>query len=61
MMRRPQRQRDRKLEPLSVRLDPEVRKAIEALARQDERSLSAYINRVLRDHAVGKGALNRSV
>jgi hypothetical protein len=31
------------------------------LARQDERSLSAYINRVLRDHAVGKGALNRSV
>jgi predicted transcriptional regulator len=40
----------KKLEPLSVRLDPDVRKGIEALAKADERSLSDYINRALRQH-----------
>lgn len=58
MTRRPQRRREKKLEPLSIRLDPDVRKAIETLARHDERSLSAYINRVLRKHAIAKGALS---
>jgi hypothetical protein len=36
--------------PLSIRLEPEVRAAVEELAKADERSLSAYINRVLRQH-----------
>jgi predicted transcriptional regulator len=43
--------REKKLEPISIRLDPDVKEAIQALARQDERSLSSYINRVLRQHA----------
>ena len=40
----------KKLEPISIRLDPDVREGIEALAKADERSLGAYINRVLRRH-----------
>ena len=50
--------RAKKMDPLSIRLDPDVRKGIEALAKADERSLSAYINRVLRQHletVTGKG------
>ena len=39
-----------KLNPIPVRLDPDVREAIERLAKADERSLSAYINRALRQH-----------
>jgi hypothetical protein len=42
---------------LSVRLEPDVRRAVEKLARKDDRSLSAYINLVLREHAVAKGCL----
>jgi len=41
---------EKKLEPISIRLDPDVRSGIEALAKADERSLSAYINRALRQH-----------
>jgi len=40
----------KKLEPISIRLDPDVKEAIQALAKDDERSLSSYINRVLRQH-----------
>jgi hypothetical protein len=40
----------KKLEPISIRLDPDVREGIEALAKADGRSMSAYINRVLRRH-----------
>jgi hypothetical protein len=36
--------------PLSIRLEPDVRAAIEELAEADERSISSYINRVLRAH-----------
>lgn len=60
MMRRPQRRRQKKLQPLSVRLEPDVRRAIEKLARKDDRSLSGYINHVLRDHAVAKGCLTEA-
>jgi hypothetical protein len=35
---------------ISIRLDPGVREGIEAWAKADERSLSAYIYRVLRRH-----------
>jgi hypothetical protein len=41
----------KKMQPISIRLDAGVRAAIETLAKEDERSLSAYINRVLRQHA----------
>jgi hypothetical protein len=40
----------KKLEPISIRLDPDVKAAIEALAKADDRSISGYINRVLRQH-----------
>ena len=37
--------------PISIRLDPDVRAAIEHLAEADGRSVSDYINRALRAHA----------
>jgi hypothetical protein len=40
----------KKLDPISIRLDPDVRAGIEALAKAEDRSRSAYINRVLRQH-----------
>jgi predicted transcriptional regulator len=43
-------ERRKKLDPISIRLDPDVKAALEELAKEDERSLSAYINRVLRQH-----------
>jgi hypothetical protein len=42
--------RVKKLEPIPVRLDPDVRQGIETLAKADDRSISGYINRVLRQH-----------
>ncbi len=39
-----------KLEPISIRLDPEVKSALEAMAQADDRSLSAYVNRILKQH-----------
>jgi len=35
---------------MSIRLDPDVREAIEELAAADDRSVSSYINRALRQH-----------
>ena len=40
----------KKLDPISIRLEADVKANLEALAVADERSLSAYINRVLRAH-----------
>jgi predicted transcriptional regulator len=39
---------------MSIRLDPDVREAIEELAELDERSVSSYINRALRQHVEDK-------
>ena len=39
--------------PMSIRLDPDVRAALEELAKSDDRSVSSYINRVLRQHVEG--------
>ena len=36
--------------PMSIRLEPDVKAAVQELAAADDRSLSAYINRVLRQH-----------
>ena len=43
-------ERQKKMPPTTIRLDEDVKLRIEALAKADERSLSAYINRVLRHH-----------
>lgn len=43
-------ERRKKLDPISIRLDPEVKRALETLAVAEDRTLSAYINRVLRFH-----------
>lgn len=40
----------KKSPPTTIRLDPDVKEGIETLARDDERSLASYINRVLREH-----------
>jgi predicted transcriptional regulator len=42
--------RKKKLEPMSIRLDPDVKAALQGFAEGEERSLSFYVNRVLRDH-----------
>jgi len=47
-------ERGKKLEPISIRLDPDVKAALEELAKEDERSLSSYINRALRQHIEAK-------
>lgn len=38
------------LEPMSIRLDPDVKAALQGFAEEEERSLSFYVNRVLRQH-----------
>ena len=40
--------RKKKLEPMSIRLDPDVKAALQGFAEEEERSLSFYVNRVLR-------------
>lgn len=40
--------------PFSLRLEPDVRDALEALAAKDDRSLSNYINKVLREHVAAQ-------
>jgi predicted transcriptional regulator len=35
---------------MSIRLDPDLKAALQELADADERSLNAYINRALRQH-----------
>jgi predicted transcriptional regulator len=42
--------RKKKLEPMSIRLDPDVKAALQGFAEEEERSLSFYVNRVLRNH-----------
>lgn len=40
--------------PFSFRIDPEVRDDLEKFAAKDDRSLSNYINKVLRDHVASQ-------
>jgi predicted transcriptional regulator len=47
-------ERQKKLDPISIRLDPEVKAAVEKLAKADDRTLSAYVNRILKQHVVEK-------
>jgi predicted transcriptional regulator len=45
----------KKLEPISIRLDAELKAVLEELAGEDDRSLSSYINRALRQHVEALG------
>jgi hypothetical protein len=44
------RRKKKLLEPMSIRLDPDVKAALEGYAEAEDRSLSSYVNRVLREH-----------
>jgi predicted transcriptional regulator len=44
------RRKKKLLEPMSIRLDADVKAALEGFAEDEDRSLSSYVNRVLRDH-----------
>ncbi|HEX5998415.1 MAG TPA: hypothetical protein VFZ16_03295 [Hyphomicrobiaceae bacterium] len=44
------RRKKKLLEPMSIRLDPDVKASLEGFAEEEDRSLSSYVNRVLRDH-----------
>ena len=44
------RRKKKLLEPMSIRLDPDVKAALEDFAEEEDRSLSSYVNRVLREH-----------
>ena len=41
---------NKKLEPISIRLEPDVKAALQELAAGDDRTLSAFINRILRQY-----------
>ncbi len=43
--------------PVSVRLPPEVKGAAEKAAREDTRSLSSFLEKLLTDHLRAKGYL----
>ena len=49
----------RKSLPVSVRLTPEVKAAAEEAAKDDVRSLSSLIEKVLVDHLRARGYLGR--
>jgi hypothetical protein len=40
--------------PISLRIEPDIREALQAFADDEERSLSSYIARVLRQHVEAK-------
>jgi predicted transcriptional regulator len=44
------RRKKKLLEPMSIRLDPDVKATLEEYAEAEDRSLSSYVNRVLREH-----------
>ena len=41
--------------PLTIRLSPEARQALEMLAQQDDRSMASYLNSVIKEKAVERG------
>lgn len=40
----------KKLTPIAIRLEPDVRAGLEVLAKADDRSLSSYVHRLLKLH-----------
>ncbi len=47
-------------EKLCLSLDPEVVKQLKELAEKDDRSLSSYVNRILRDYLKESVKMNKS-
>jgi hypothetical protein len=45
--------------PVSLRLPPKVKSAAEAAAKEDSRSLSSYIEKLLTDHLRKQGLLKK--
>ena len=43
--------------PVSVRLPPNVKEALELAAKDDTRSVSSYLEKLLTDHLKAKGYL----
>jgi hypothetical protein len=50
------RRKKKLLEPMSIRLDPDTKAALEGFAEDEDRSLSSYVNRVLREHVERVGS-----
>lgn len=46
-----------KTHPLGFRVEPEIKEALERAARDDDRSVSSYIERILRRALVENGYL----
>ena len=44
----------KKTAPLGIRIRPDLKAALEALAEADKRSLSGYVEIVLQDHVDGR-------
>lgn len=45
----------KKTQPLSHRLDPDIKAALQRLADADDRSLTNYVERILVAHVLDKG------
>jgi hypothetical protein len=50
----------KKTNPIGIRMDPDVKDAIETLALEDGRSFSGYVSFLLRKHAEDRGALPKA-
>jgi predicted transcriptional regulator len=46
----------KKMDPISIRLDPEVKAALQRLAKADGRSLSGYIHHLLQQYVAAATA-----
>lgn len=49
-----------KTHPLGFRVEPQLKAALERLAKEDRRSLSSLIENVLTDYATEKGVLEQN-
>ena len=52
--------RTKKTHPVAVRMEPEVKEALEGLAAAEDRSLSSYIARVLKQHVEQHGSHSKT-
>ena len=55
-----QRRRGEKPVPVNIRIDPRLKEAAEKAAKEDARSLTSLIEKLLQEHLKGKGYLRMS-
>ena len=48
-------------DPIGFRIEPEIKEALEAAARADDRSLSSLVTIILRDWLLKRGFLHNKV